>query len=504
MAGKNIFENIQVKAPRRSTHDLTHDHKLSTNFGDLTPVLVMECVPGDTFHIGADSLVRMQPMVFPVMHRADAYIHYWFVPNRIVWPNWEDFITDPESVGLPVIEVDDSLDPEWQKFLDYMGVPPSNTSNAVEVNALPLAAYQCIYNEWYRDENLIAEVPYQLSPGINLPGPLTTLRKRAWEHDYFTSALPWAQKGNPVEVPLAKIEANAPLRYNDPSPPLNTGVTGNVSIIPVPNSPDPALPNQELYAETLGLPVGGTQVDDLRRAFVLQEFLELNARGGTRYIEQILAHFGQKSSDARLNRPEMISGSHNPITISEVLNTAGSVGANPQGAMAGHGVSVGQGNFGSYHIEEHGYIIGIMSVMPKTAYQQGIPRHYLRKEPLDFYWPKFQHIGEQAIMQDEIYAYQGNGDSEWGYIPRYSEFKYIPSQVSGQYRTTLNQWHMGRIFQNLPTLSQQFVEMDSEEVDRIFAVTDPNEDKLLCHVLHKIKAVRPMDFYGIPTIASTV
>jgi hypothetical protein len=230
----------------------------------------------------------------------------------------------------------------------------------------------------------------------------------------------------------------------------------------------------------------------------LQEWLERNARGGTRYIENILAHFGVRSSDKRLQRPEYITGTKTPVTISEVLNTASIDGELPQGNMAGKGVSYGSGAYKSYRVEEHGYIISIMSVMPKPAYQQGIPKWFLKNDPLQFYWPSFAHIGEQEVQNQELYAYTNNAEETFGYIPRYAEYKYMPNRVAGDFRTTLDFWHLGRIFATEPTLSQEFLEVSEEDVERIFAVE--GEDNLYCEVLNKVKAVRPMPVFGTPML----
>lgn len=222
-----------------------------------------------------------------------------------------------------------------------------------------------------------------------------------------------------------------------------------------------------------------------------------NARGGTRYIENILTHFGVRSSDKRLQRPEYITGVKSPVIISEVLNTTGESAGLPQGNMAGHGISVSTGKYGDYYCEEHGFIIGIMSVMPKPAYQQGIPRQYLKFDPLDYYWPSFANIGEQGVKVEELYAYTPTKDDVFGYVPRYAEYKYTPCRVAGDFRNVLDYWHMGRIFSTEPTLSQEFIECTSEDVDRVFAVQDET-DNLFCHVYNKVTAVRPMPKFGTP------
>jgi len=513
---KNIFNSIQLKKPKKNFFDLTHDVKLSTNMGQLTPILTLEVVPGDSIELGCESIIRFAPMTAPVMHRMDVTMHYFFVPNRILWDNWEKFITNngPNGTGpeivAPVIRVNSgwSTEVEALKFMDYMGIPPisSSASGSTDINALPFAAYQCIYNEYYRDQNLIEPIDFKLTDGVQAyprnVDELLVLRNRAWEHDYFTASLPFAQKGAAVDIPLGAVNGDANIYSNVG----NTTLSGSAG--------DPVMIGDtntgftDLWAQTDGLTVEPTTINDLRRAYRLQEWLEKNARGGTRYIESILSHFGVKSSDARLQRPEYITGVKTPVVISEVLNTSGTFESSdpdvpsspPQGNMAGHGIAVSSGKSGTYYAEEHGYIIGIMSVMPKTAYQQGIPRTFLKLDPLEYYWPSFANIGEQEVKVQELYAYTANAQDTFGYVPRYAEYKYMPSRVAGDFRTSLSYWHLGRIFDNEPTLSQEFVECTPEDTSRIFAVTDPDAQKLYCHVLNKIKAVRPMPKYGTPNI----
>ena len=414
-----IFDKISINQPRKSVFDLSHERKFSINMGDLVPVLCQEVIPGDKFRINMEQLVRFMPLVAPMMHRVNVYTHFFFVPNRLVWNDWEKFITGGEKgVDNPIFPTFDNgfsvttlkAAPEFKygSLFDYMGFPVKQLQDStltteipkLGFSQLPFRAYQLIYNEYYRDQNLETKLDIPLTSGnlgwdsTNIR-PILQLRKRAWEKDYLTSALPYAQKGTQMELPLTG-EALVRAQSDNKSVALGNIISGQDKAV----STGYTTSTGALYVDMEN--VSTTTVNELRQAFQIQKWLERNARGGTRYIEQILSHFGVKSSDARLQRPEYLGGGKTPVTISEVLQMSSSDETSPQGNMAGHGVSVGNSNQFSRYFEEHGMIIGIMSVIPRTAYMQGIPRYLVKTDRYDFYWPEFAHLGEQTVQSQEV------------------------------------------------------------------------------------------------------
>lgn len=525
-----IFDSIKVSKPNHSVFDLSHDHKLSCKMGELVPVLVQETVPGDKFHMSSQAMFRLMPLVSPMMHKVDVFLHFWFVPNRILWRNFEQFMSPmddgspfPPIPSFPILDRDQSYVIDPSSLGNYMGLPVTSISgqpDGVDISAMPFAAYQRIFYEFYRDQNLdTATTKIDLIDGeqtSSVSNDLLDIKKRAWEHDYFTSALPFAQKGAAVVMPLdltnditVKSHAAGGAALGG-STPFQRDAAGNI------------LPNQLFQTSAAGVwETSGTTdayydpdldlyldkndfgtmttINDLRTAFALQKWLELAARGGSRYAETLRIFFNVRSSDARLQRPEYIGGSVSSMAISEVLQTS-QTDTTAQGTMAGHGISVSGGRDFGFFCEEWGFIIGLLSIRPKTAYYQGIPRFFSKTvDRFQYPWPQFTHLGEEEILNMELYYDDTDQDYSlrpFGYIPRYSDYRYAPARVSGEMATSLEFWHMGRKFAGQPQLNSQFIYMDP--TTRVFAVDDPLADQVVAHIFFKIAARRALPKYGTP------
>lgn len=511
---KNELNSVRLHRPNRNSFDLSHEYKTTCGFGELVPVMCLECLPGDKFNLGTKQIVRFQPMVAPVMNKFTGFIHYWFVPNRILnedpeaWNNWIASI--PGAPAFPTVTVNNfTTGGQYSQLLNYFGIPDPGNLNVVAdvdpevINAYPLAGYQAIYNHFYRDENLVAEIPYKLVPGDNSGNTaLYDLRYRAYRKDYFTAALPFAQKGAAVTIPLGNFQDVPVLINND----TGSTITAAPSNIPVDNGePDSLLvPEDTLYAQTSLLEAEAASINDLRRAYRLQEWLERNARGGTRPNEILKSHFGVDVGDARLQLPEFIVGTSFPIVVSEVLNTAGfnEGQGQPQGNMAGHAVGINNGRSGSYYCREHGFIIGIMSIMPEASYFQGIEKHWTKTtDPFEYFWPSFAHIGEQPIQCRELMAFLADADKEdtFGYIPRYAEYRFKLSRITGDFYNSLNFWTATRVLvPEKPALNQVFIETKPDDTGYIFAASDDANTAIITHILHQVRASRLIPKRGTP------
>jgi hypothetical protein len=503
------FQKVKSLYPGKSAFDLSYEKKLTCDMGQLIPVLCEEAVPGDYWQIGNRALTRMMPMVAPVMHEINMYVHYFFVPYRLLseegeggWGSWEDFITGgvygddetelplwiPASPPLKASQVSDLT------LWDYMGFPMDTTldtpidCDGVYPLAFPRSAYNLIYNEYYRDETLQEEISWANE----------FITYRNWEKDYFTSAQLWQQRGTAPALPISGT-TSAVWDANDLSGPSPMQTDGT-------DLPWSGTTQDTLNNNTVDLSVASTfDIADLRNAFQIQRWMERNARAGARYIEVIQSHFGESPRDERLQRPEYIGGSKVPLVISEVLQTgpATSTENTPQGTMSGHGITVSDAYCGKYKVKEYGLIMGIMSIMPRLSYSsQGVNRQWLRRTRYDFYWPEFAHLSEQAIEKGELCATTSaaHNNAVFGFQGRYDEMRVKDNMVVGKMRKDFDIWHLSRQFNVVtpPALTDDFIQClgDSEEFKRIFAVTD--EPGFFVNFGNVLKAVRPLPYIAEP------
>lgn len=478
---------------KRSPFNLSYTNLASMDMGELIPIGLTEVLPGDTFDHATSALVRCSPLLSPVMHQVHVKIHHWYVPHRLVWDDFEDFITGgPSGMStptFPTITFGGGSGAAVGSLADYMGVPTGVNNYAV--SALPFRAYALIFNEWYRDQDLQTELVIDKTDGADTTTSVA-LQNRCWEKDRYTSARPWEQKGPAVTIPLGLTApvtrvSNASAWQvfdggtNTPSnaSPL-AATTGTLTIAGAGKSLGPGNPG--LVADLSS--ASAITVNLLREALALQRFEEARARYGSRYTEY-LRYLGVKSSDARLQRPEYLGGGKQTIQFSEVLQTA--EGTNPVGELRGHGVAALRSNKYRRFFEEHGYVITLISVEPKTMYFQGSAPTLNRRVKEDFWQKELQHIGQVEIPNKEIYAAHASPDGVFGYQDRYDEYRRSESRVSGEFRSSvLNFWHMARDFSSDPALNATFVK--SVPTERTFAV--PSEDVLYVMAKHSLRARR--------------
>ena len=498
----NIFNNVGSLNPSRSVFDLSYEKKFTCDMGQLIPVLCDEMVPGDFFQFGNEAVIRFQPLVAPILHEVNMYLHLFFVPYRILWDNagtdnWETFISGGvDGDETPILPRWEPTNTAQGSLWDYMGFPVGIDPDGAYPIDMPRRAYNLCWNEYYRDESLQTEVALTNESILN----------RCWEKDYFTSSLLWQQRGTAPALPISGTT------FADFTAAVSgTGTWANARGIMVSNV---APPNTHLVTEgglnnslalnalnknTVDLSSATTfDIADLRLAFQIQKWMERNARAGARYTEFLRAHFGVSPRDDRLQRPEYIGGSKSPIIFSEVLQTSSTDGTSPQGNLAGHGITVSQSYCGKYHATEYGLVIGLMSVMPRTAYSQGINRQWLRRTKYDFYFPEFANLSEQAIENAEICATASSAHNTgiFGYQGRYDEMRTKDNMVCSQMRDTFDYWHLARQFDTAtpPTLNDDFVECVPRK--DIFAV--PSEPGLIVSHGNIIKAIRPLPIMGEP------
>lgn len=480
---------------KRSKFSLSNYKLFSCDMGELVPAGLCEVLPGDSIQQATNALVRASPLLTPVMHPVHVRIHHWFVPHRLVWDSWEDFITGgPDGMDdsvFPTINTPVSTGFAVGSLADYLGIPSGVASRPV--SALPFRGYALIYNEWYRDQDLETRATIDTSDGVDSTTS-TALQSCAWEKDYFTSSRPWEQKGPSITIPLGTSAPVTGLGMSSQAYSTGnmyqtdgTGVlsvsrtnTGTSAVVAQQDPDNAGFPN--IRADLTG--VSAVTVNVLREALALQRYEEARARYGSRYIEY-LRYLGVRSSDARLQRPEYLGGGTQTVQFSEVLQTA--EGTQPVGQMRGHGITSMRSNRYRRFFEEHGYVFTLLSIRPKTIYGNGLARTWTRRSKEDFWQKELQHIGQQEVYNQEPYFAHTDPTGVFGYQDRYDEYRRQESSVAGEFRTSdLNFWHMARLFGSDVALNADFVKCVPTE--RTFAV--PSKDVFYVMAKHSIQARR--------------
>lgn len=591
MSRQNIFTRVPVQRPKRNVFDLSFENRFSCKMGDLIPFLCKPVVPGDTFKVNSEIFIRTAPLVSPMFQKINVYTHYFYVPNRLLMEKWEQFISPhatkanptPTELQLPALSGLVRLDSEdgpglplsvFSKsaktissdilignLFDFLGYKfqknsrDSSPSYRLLQSLLPINAYNLIYQCFYQDQNvgiaktiddpvlldedLIVDLDfdstrqsYEVASGEPIENYFN-LRRRCWKKDYFTSALPFTQRGADVHIPLygdapvvsdgsyVSAESNNAytFKYGNVGSSANAqfvtreGNRYNLSVDNYASEHTHSISSSEiakhLTVDTSN--VSAATINELRRAVQLQKYLEISARVGGRYKEFVFGHFGVDINDGRLQRPEYLGGGVAPLKIGDVFQTSSTVTSGQDtyalGDLAGRGMSYGNQQGFKHTFPEHGYVIGIMSLQPEAAYYQGVPRDLLKMDRLDFFTPEFAHLGEQPIYDSELFVDITSSSNKlmntFGYTPRYAEYKNSLGEIHGTFKSSLDTWHDARKFGEQPTLSQLFLQVNEhfDGLNRVFAVPGTEENPVehfYCYVQHHIKALRPMPVFGIP------
>jgi len=523
-SSQSHFAQVPVADIPRSSFDRSHGYKTTFDAGYLVPILVDEALPGDTFNVRMTGFARLATPLHPIMDNMYMETHFFAVPIRLVWDNFQKFCGEQRNPGDSIdYIVPQMVSTAGTGYLigslhDYFGIPTGVAG--LTHSSLWHRAYNLIYNEWYRDQNLQNSVVVDVDDGPDSPTDYVLLR-RGKRHDYFTSCLPWPQKGNSVSIPIGTsapvkgiaIGASANVaaggtQYETGGTTIAAGVRGWATsgasfwMNDVINAAGTAgtgghMPN--IYAD-LSSATAAT-INQLRQAFQIQRMLERDARGGSRYTEIVRSHFGVMSPDARLQRPEYLGGGRSFVNVAPIAQTSETTGGSPQGNLAAIGTAVLSGHGFTKSFTEHCLIIGLVSVRADLTYQQGLNRMFSRRTRYDYYWPALAHIGEQAVLRKEIWAngVPASDDVVFGYQERFAEYRYFPSQITGLFRSTgatpLDSWHLAQEFASAPALNAAFI-VEDPPVDRVIAV--PAEPHFLFDSVFKMTCARPMPVYGVP------